>query len=708
MAARGSLDDRGPLQLAHDVRPIDPARLELDMDHSNNASHRFQGFPDTGFSDGRKPILGLVEWDGPDKSYKRAQHFVKGVPAGNKRPIVRGTKELQLNEQPSRPLEKNDGGIQYGSSSLPPSGGTRRPKTPKKTLFLMEDRTSADERKRTQQTRDADWDLRRAKQEKRDSVKRTDIEKRQDLEQLKNYKPWGREGAGAPPKETVRNRRTKCMEPEKLGEGEKTSYFPSFGRPGNGAPLRTDSGTVITNLRANQDIRFLTTKGMKENASMSMRYTNSKREGQKYINELGNIAEQKRIMKQQEKAIDAEQEKYAMQHDPFGKPGHGAPMKTDSGTLITGHARTLTKNQYEMREVEHKQYRRASIDQDKNEPWGKGNGVPVRDDFGNIRRFKWANENNVQEYVDPSVEGATLSTRAVGGGGHRTDEKGERVTRNRTTLVHDKNMGGIRTANRNTEPAVFDSPRIAEPDPSDPWGKPGAGAPMMTQDGKVATKKTGRAYNDKMGVSELRPEERQARKQYLSTLKKEIDDTKTIRKHEDETYKKPGDEVASWIRNKDIGYTKRDPNTGAVLPIHHKHTSDVTQQRMDIRRPTQDPVEYHTDLSRQAEQRHHNTQLHKVESRDLAQQHHENFDTLWGKPGNGAPNPVAIQRTALDMENHAQTDRYNQAPWKQPHAPSALQKRAQWNRTTSLNNRFQPDTIGQTEYKPRAPYAVQI
>ena len=86
----------------------------------------------------------------------------------------------------------------------------------------MEDRTSADERKRTQQTRDADWDLRRAKQEKRDSVKRTDIEKRQDLEQLKNYKPWGREGAGAPPKETVRNRRTKCMEPEKLGEGEKT------------------------------------------------------------------------------------------------------------------------------------------------------------------------------------------------------------------------------------------------------------------------------------------------------------------------------------------------------------------------------------------------------------------------------------------------------------------------------------------------------
>ena len=59
---------------------------------------------------------------------------------------------------------------------------------------------------------------------------------------------------------------------------------------------------------------------------------------------------------------------------------------------------------------------------------------------------------------------------------------------------------------------------------------------------------------------------------------KEIDDTKTIRKHEDETYKKPGDEVASWIRNKDIGYTKRDPNTGAVLPIHHKHTSDVTQQ----------------------------------------------------------------------------------------------------------------------------------
>ena len=71
-----------------------------------------------------------------------------------------------------------------------------------------------------------------------------------------------------------------------------------------------------------------------------------------------------------------------------------------------------------------------------------------------------------------------------------------------------------------TEPAVYDSPRDAPRDPSDPWGKPGAGAPRWNEDGKVVAAKTGKAYYDKLGVSELRPEEKVARKQYLSTLSK--------------------------------------------------------------------------------------------------------------------------------------------------------------------------------------------
>ena len=44
-------------------------------------------------------------------------------------------------------------------------------------------------------------------------------------------------------------------------------------------------------------------------------------------------------------------------------------------------------------------------------------------------------------------------------------------------------------------------------------------------------------------------------------------------------------------------------------------------QRMDIRRPVEhlNPKEYHTDLSRQAEERHQRNRIDKTQSRDLAQ-----------------------------------------------------------------------------------------
>ncbi len=71
-----------------------------------------------------------------------------------------------------------------------------------------------------------------------------------------------------------------------------------------------------------------------------------------------------------------------------------------------------------------------------------------------------------------------------------------------------------------TEPAVFDNLDNSPRDPSDPWGKPGAGAPIFTEDGKLVTVKTGKAYYDKLGVSALKPEEQHARKQYLTTLSK--------------------------------------------------------------------------------------------------------------------------------------------------------------------------------------------
>ena len=80
---------------------------------------------------------------------------------------------------------------------------------------------SADKKKRIRQTRDAEWDMARAKQEKLENKIKSVEEKKKDLEMLQSYKPWGRPGVGAP-EAVVKNRRTKSLEPEHLGAGETT------------------------------------------------------------------------------------------------------------------------------------------------------------------------------------------------------------------------------------------------------------------------------------------------------------------------------------------------------------------------------------------------------------------------------------------------------------------------------------------------------
>ena len=52
--------------------------------------------------------------------------------------------------------------------------------------------------------------------------------------------------------------------------------FPQFGKPGHGAPQRTDSGHLKTSIRANNDIRFRDGAGMRRGVENNTRYTNSK------------------------------------------------------------------------------------------------------------------------------------------------------------------------------------------------------------------------------------------------------------------------------------------------------------------------------------------------------------------------------------------------------------------------------------------------
>ena len=61
----------------------------------------------------------------------------------------------------------------------------------------------------------------------------------------------------------------------------------SFGRPGYGAPVRTGSGRLRSEVRGNPEIRFQANEGVQNSICNQIRYASSKEEKAKYHSELG-------------------------------------------------------------------------------------------------------------------------------------------------------------------------------------------------------------------------------------------------------------------------------------------------------------------------------------------------------------------------------------------------------------------------------------
>ncbi|PIK45904.1 hypothetical protein BSL78_17243 [Apostichopus japonicus] len=654
MVTRGD----GPLQLAHDSTPKDFLQSKPPVDPlSYNPSFRYRGYPKGYFVDTHKPVLGQKdEFD--DKYYRRKQHFVKGQPA-----------DFEVSANDGQPNEKVQGGISYGTDELP---GTRVAPSPKKTPFWNEDRTSAEKRKKLRQVQEADLDVSSYKEKQQQRRRESYTEKKKDLQMLIDYKPWGRPGGGAPREETS-NRRTKKMELTELENGKQMENFIKFGQPGHGAPLRTSSGTIVTNLKANNDIRFKTdVKDVSKAVENKMRYKTTRQSGEKYTKDLATLTQERKEAEERHRKQEYEQEVKTWQYDPYGKPGAGAPLKTDSGNLKVGRNKTLVKDGYEMRDVEFKitnrdKKRRESLgaSQDKeqasgSEPWGKGTGAPRYDDNGNLlSRFKWSNPNTIQEYKDPTVTWATLHTKPAGGGGLVLDERGEKKIKLAQTLVVDKATGE----------SLVQEPQTTDPSAFNPWGKPGNGAPMTDQSGNIVAANRGKAFMDKMGLEPRNLSDVRAKQNYLSSLKNGIKDQQTLRSKQEAELKKPGDEVASWIRSKEIGYPKRDPATGGLLPEHYKGTSDVTQHCVATSKLRCGLHSTHKPagggglvLDERGEKKIKLAQtlvVDKATGESLVQEPQTTDPSAfnpWGKPGNGAPmtdqsgNIVAANRGKAFMD----------------------------------------------------------
>ncbi|XP_077868196.1 uncharacterized protein LOC100366717, partial [Saccoglossus kowalevskii] len=290
--------------------------------------------------------------------------------------------------------------------------------------------------------------------------------------------------------------------------------------------------------------------------------------------------------------------------------------------------------------------------ENKYNPWGKGFGAPERDSNGNVRRYKWGDSLGVREIVDRDTVGVSLETKPYGGGGQHIDEKGEKITRMKITMEQAK------TGEPVTKEAV---PTVSGE--YNPWGRPGNGAPIKTDSGKLVSTTAG-AITSKTINSPYNAGRYQAKQEYLKELQKEMHTQQQIR-HEQEVQLKAnsGEEVADWVRRGQVGNPKKDPITGTMQP-HHKQTSDIVSHRLDIRRDRY--PDYHTDLERQAFERSKQQNVDKKQSALLNEKHLQTMDQMWGRPGAGAPvNQMDHRKQPLDLEKVRDPQRASlvRAPW---------------------------------------------
>ncbi|XP_077993701.1 uncharacterized protein LOC144447527 [Glandiceps talaboti] len=632
----------GPLTLEHDVTPRDMSKFYGGTSDISKPNYRFQGYPESSFNKPKQPVLGgplqdLPQYGGHDNPHAKRAHFIVG-----------------------RPVNGLDSTLEYSSDTVQQP---RQTPQPKRTLVFRSD-GSAEERKKLIQKREAEEDIARFKAVQQQQYYHETEEKRKDLEMLRAYQPFGKPGGGAPPSQQPR--RTKLIaNMDYLGRNEMDVTDPNvnfeFGKPGAGAPNRSSSGHVVTNVRQDAEIHFQKNRGGAAAIHNHKRYTDPINTARNYQSELDDLALEQRTRKEMEKYNDRTQERKSWDYNPFGKPGAGAPIKTDSGRVKKARGMTLTNDCFEMRNNQDKetfrslrgkpQEERIKKENSDYDPWGKGYGVPNRDKLGYVKRHKWGDPVGIREYVDPNVSGGTLETKSLGGGGHLVDERGQKVTKMKTTLEQDKSG----------EPLALPVGSTNGSNSYNPWGKPGAGAPITTDSGKVVTQTAGKVIQDRMGLSPYNPVKQGAKQQYLKELQSEIQTQHQMKQQQDYDLKSGGEELASWMRRGQVGYPKRDPVTGQHLS-NPKQTSDVTAQRMDIRR--QVVPEYQTALDRQAYDRSKQQQIAKKESALLSERHLDTMNGVWGRPGGGAPvGGYGNKKQTLDMERSVQGGEQVQAPW---------------------------------------------
>ncbi|GFT73063.1 uncharacterized protein NPIL_27492 [Nephila pilipes] len=486
--------------------------------------------------------------------------------------------------------------------------------------------TSADISRRQREKEMVEEEKRKVKEIKEIKRRQREEEKKRDMEMLLTYNPWGKPGAGAKGEETKRQVYPEGRIPDEKDEASMEEFIKNFGRPGNGAPNRTESGRIRTQITGDPAIRFQDTQHVRLSIENHLRYKNEDKEN--YRGNLDELIQQKLQIQEKEKEWEDKKLEEMKELYPFGKENNNDPM------FMATRPKRVTMND------------------DDFDPWGKGFGNPAWDQQGNVQRHKFAPSAEEGIPDPPMSTDLTLGLRRNRGGDgapHFT-ESGHPRTRLRNTLRNFKAMG----------PHINDDQEVYNP-----WGRPGAGAPFQREDGKPLEEKLGWSM-----TGHPKKRSKDAKQEYMNTLQQEMDERKRKEQEERLQFQEPivrirppqrmnkgqsGAELASIIRRGVGGRPRKDPVTGELLP-NPRQLTDVTQKQLDIRRAkSQESLLYFNELSEQAAQRQQMRQQQKQIERAQSEKHMSTWDSFWGRPGHGAPiNPDNHKKENLVNLLHAE------------------------------------------------------
>eukprot|EP00105_Crassostrea_gigas_P034697 XP_019918845.1 PREDICTED: uncharacterized protein LOC105318289 isoform X38 [Crassostrea gigas] len=387
--------NKGPLTLTHDPRP-------RDLKTSNNTStdnplyqdFRFKGYPAEGFFNPHNPQYkrnSAAEMNGTDTSryFGKTQHFDTGFErAKTDRPSARprATPPMRSSSGMDNARPKIDEGhksLQYGSND--PRIAESQQVRPGPMRGMDFDRGENDRDRLRKEMVETEQDRQRIRYQEQLRMRDRDEERkrhedmleqrRQDMEMLKNYNPWGRPGGGAPmdrvgydpsgprdrtrfeqmkrdpemqqKQESLRNQEEKLhtlkqeldhlkaaatdRRPDSFQERRQLDEYDPWGK-GIGNPLRNSDG-YLKNIRRSFRSRKNGYGDSYERGGNPRTAPDTYRSATNPFEEYDNLGRTGKPRK-------PNMEMHPIYH-PFGRSGGGAPVKDDAGkvnTILHGHS----------------------------------------------------------------------------------------------------------------------------------------------------------------------------------------------------------------------------------------------------------------------------------------------------------------------------------------------------------------------------------